>query len=195
MKLRVRRAAVTFASFALALCVHAPPASAGQATPQTVFGLEYRQQIELRCDDARKIADQIANHGSDVSAVYAHLAARAFLDCAGLGPVLQDRLNRYFLMAGACELIAAEHETGDDALASRRNAIEILTPLTADPQLSVNEGYRDAPPSLGDAAIVPVVREFGAYQPHRPPSILAPVASELIDEAKVGLPTPTPSPR
>jgi hypothetical protein len=179
----------------LALAAFASPVRAGQATPQTVFGLDYRQQIEQHCDEARKIADQIGNRGSNVSSGYAHLAARAFLDCAGAGPVLQDRLNRYFLMAGAAELIAAEHETGEAATASRRNAIEILTPLTADPQLSFNEGYRDAPASHGDAAIVPVVREFGAYQPHRAPSVLAPVASELIDEAKSGLPPATPAPK
>jgi hypothetical protein len=185
----------SFIAFATVLTVMTLPASAGQATPQTVFGLEYRQQIDQRCDGARKIADTIADHGSDVSAGYAHLASRAFLDCAGMGPVMQDRLNRYFLMAGATELIAAQHETGDAAVASRHNAIDILTPLIADPQLSVNEGYRDAPPSLGDAAIVPVVRDFGPYQPHRAPSILAPIATELIDEARAGLPPPTPAPK
>jgi hypothetical protein len=169
---------------AAAAVLSALPAQAGVAEPMTVFALPWRQNIDRQCGKARDAADQIADHGANVSAGYAHSAARLFFDCAAQGQVIQDRLNRYFIMAGAAEMIAADRETGAAAEASRRNAIKILTPLTLDPEVSFNEGYLPAPPELGDAAIKPVVQEFGAYQPTRHPTLLGPIASDLIGEAQ-----------
>ncbi|HTW83574.1 MAG TPA: hypothetical protein VMD91_05865 [Candidatus Sulfotelmatobacter sp.] len=189
------RSIVASCCAALALGATGIPARASLADALTPFALNYRQNIDQTCDQARQDADRFAARQGAASAAEAHAATRAFLDCAAAGAVEQTRLNRYFLMAGAAELLAAERETGEAAIASRRNAIAILQPLLADPQVSFNEAYRNAPAANGENAIVPIVEEFGPFRPRRSPSVLAPTAANLIDIARAGVPAPAPTAR
>jgi hypothetical protein len=87
------------------------------------------------------------------------------------------------LLAGSSELLAAQHETGAMAAASERNAIALLSPIANRGQLVTSLNYRDADPSFGAGAVVPLI-QLGRRVIPDDPSGLQTIANVLIRDAQ-----------
>jgi hypothetical protein len=162
-------------------------AQADTATPLTPFGVQYRQKIPSKCPDARTAAYNIGRDGNGVSAEQAHRATRAFIDCTNIVREY-DGVDPYLvLISASSELLAAQRETGSAAVASTQNALAFLKPIGARGRVLFYVGYRNAPPALGPAAIVPVVKFEDLPYPTDPSGISG-IANILIGQVQGTVP-------
>jgi len=174
---------------ALGLALLAAPMIAQADTTNAVsaFNIQYIRSVDRQlCPTAYISAIAISNASGNVTPAFAHASTRAFLDCARATRArgfAAAQTNRYALLAGASELLAADHESGRAALRSRTNAITLLSPLGGRFAPSFGVSYIDASRAYGDNAVIAAIEDFETF-PESNPSPLATIANELILQTK-----------
>jgi hypothetical protein len=109
-------------------------------SPQAVFALPDRSNIDSRCKDASAFADK-ASHGTDaIAADDAIAAANEFAACFRLPKLNPDPdQQRYLMLAAATSLyLAATKTSGDEAQALYKKADSIGAQLGAEPADQTN---------------------------------------------------------
>jgi hypothetical protein len=146
MKYRVHSSSLswgTLGAIALLLFVTPQPGSAADDaafSPQAVFALPDRANIDSRCKDAIAFADK-ASHGTDaILTDEAITAANAFAACYRLPKLNPDPdQQRYLMLAAATALyLAATKTSGDEAQALYKKADSIGEQLGAAPADATN---------------------------------------------------------
>ena len=129
-------------SVALLLLVSPQPIRADDAafSPQAVFALPDRANIDSRCKDAIVFAEK-ASHGTDAILIDdAVAAANQFAACFRLPKLNPDAdQQRYLMLAAATALyLAATKTSGDEAAALYKKADSIGAQLGAEPADATN---------------------------------------------------------
>jgi hypothetical protein len=104
-------------------------------SPQAVFALPDRTNIDDRCKDARAFSDKAAQGTDSISADDAIAAANQFAACYRMPKLNPDvDRQRYLVLAGAASLyLAATKTTGDQSIALYKKADSIATMLGGAP--------------------------------------------------------------
>jgi hypothetical protein len=128
--------AVTLLLGAVQPCAAAVPAF----SPQAVFALPDRTNIDNRCQAARNFADKASQGTDSISADDAVTAANEFAACERLPNLSPDvDRRRYLILAVAATLyLAATKTTGDGAVALYKKADSIAALLGGEPPDNTN---------------------------------------------------------
>ncbi len=115
-------------------------AAAPDFSPQTVFALPDRTNVDNRCQAARNFADKASQGTDSISADDAVAAANEFAACERLPNLSPDvDRQRYLILAIAAALyLAATKTTGDESVALYKKADSIAALLGGDPPDNTN---------------------------------------------------------